>query len=390
MAAVHLSRRPSRVGLVLALVTPLALSACAGRGLDITGTTGLAATDQPRLVRMYVASTRPAAGEAAATRASFAAATVSLPPGHRPGVIERPDFTPESRNRHVVALPDRRLDAARLQQEVATQLSGRVGTGRDVLVFVHGYNVDYDEARWRLAQIVADSGFSGVPVLFTWPSRSQILAYGSDRETATASRDELERLLQELGSTAGVGRVHVLAHSMGTWLAMEALRQSAIAGRPDLNGHLGEVMLAAPDIDMAVFRTQMVRLGGRARVSVFTASDDRALSMSQRLAGDRVRLGGLDLANQQHRAELAGLDVRVIDLSRTDTADMFRHVTFAEAPAVVRGIGAKLAEPAASDAPDAAGQAESFVDPAARPAPSPPPGGPVGRVDSAPLGPPES
>ena len=117
MAAVHLSRRPSRVGLVLALVTPLALSACAGRGLDITGTTGLAATDQPRLVRMYVASTRPAAGEAAATRASVAAATVSLPPGHRPGVIERPDFTPESRNRHVVALPDRRLDAARLQQE---------------------------------------------------------------------------------------------------------------------------------------------------------------------------------------------------------------------------------------------------------------------------------
>ena len=72
---------------------------------------------------------------------------------------------------------------------------------------------------------------------------------------------------------------------MGTWLAMEALRQSAIAGQAELGGHIGEVMLAAPDIDLDVFRGQMARIGRAARVSVFAAADDRALSVSSTLAG---------------------------------------------------------------------------------------------------------
>ena len=52
----------------------------------------------------------------------------------------------------------------------------RQGNGRDVLVFIHGFNNSYDEARLRLTQIVADSNFAGVPVLFTWPSRSSMWA----------------------------------------------------------------------------------------------------------------------------------------------------------------------------------------------------------------------
>jgi alpha-beta hydrolase superfamily lysophospholipase len=54
--------------------------------------------------------------------------------------------------------------------------------------------------------------------------------------------------------------VHILAHSMGAWLAIEALRENAISGSPDLNGKLGDVMLAAPDIDLNVFRQQLARL----------------------------------------------------------------------------------------------------------------------------------
>ncbi len=37
---------------------------------------------------------------------------------------------------------------------------------------------------------------------------------------------------------------------MGGWLTMEALRASAIAGDRDLSGHLDDVILASPDIDM--------------------------------------------------------------------------------------------------------------------------------------------
>ena len=334
-------------------------------------------TKSPTLVQEFVVTTRKdlntPTGEAG--QAKFLTTTVSVPPGHETGVIERPSITSESRKRHFVIVGQRKLDEAQFNAEIASQVSGRVGVSRDVLVFIHGFNTGYDEARFRLAQIVTDARFTGVPVLFTWPSRNKFLAYGSDRESATASRDALEKLLRDLGQTPGVGRVHVLAHSMGTFLAMEALRQNAIAGQADLNGKLGDVMLAAPDIDLDVFRSQLARIGKSARISVFAAADDRALSLSSTLAGDRQRVGALNLDDPKQREEIALLGVRVYDLTASQGADIFRHGTFAEAPQVVKAIGAQLAEPKYEDR-----QAQAFVDEEAvkmtltEPQAAPPPG----------------
>ena len=67
--------------------------------------------------------------------------------------------------------------------------------------------------------------------MFTWPSRGSVWAYGYDRESANYSRDALERLLQFLSKDPAVGEISVLAHSMGNWVALEALRQMAIRGR---------------------------------------------------------------------------------------------------------------------------------------------------------------
>ncbi len=363
-------------------------------GADVTGATGMfgsAKASDAKMVQVFVVSTRKdAKSDDSARGARFSMNSISIPPGHEPGVIERPSITSESRARHFVVTSERRLKPDTFQQEVAAQVSGRIGVSRDVLVYVHGFNTGFDEARFRLAQIVTDGNFTGVPVLFTWPSRAQLLAYGSDKESATASRDPLEKLLQDLAATPGVGRVHILAHSMGTWLAMEALRQSAIAGQADLGGHIGEVMLAAPDIDLDVFRGQMARIGRAARVSVFAAADDRALSVSSTLAGSRARLGALDLSRKEHESELLAMNVRVYDLTKSDGSDLFRHGTFAEAPSVVKSIGIQLAEPArVQDKPVAETQAQSFVDQGvadARKAATPIlPGGPVTQ---APLEPP--
>ena len=280
---------------------------------------------------------------------------INIPKDHKTGQIERPSFGSESRNSHFTFLSQRVLDHDRFRAEISAQLSGRIGTARDILVYVHGFNTAYDEARFRLAQIATDSGFTGVPILFTWPSQNRAFAYGADKDNATASRDDLTTVLSELGTMPGVGRIHILAHSMGTWLTMEALRESAIAGRGDLSGHLGEVMLAAPDIDLAVFKQQFARVGAFARVSIFAAADDKALNISSALAGDRQRVGALNLNDKAQREEIAKLGVRVYDLSNTDTGDFFRHGTFAAAPAAIRAIGAQLAMP-----PDDARQAQAF------------------------------
>ena len=355
-----ISRRLGPGALLVAI--GLLLSGCFGSGMsDMTGSlgSGLFASSSGRAavpVTMFVVSTRKEDRGGAPTDetgAHFALNIVSVPPDHQPGKVELPSFGGADSQKHFVLATHRSVDPDEFQNQIATYISGRVGASRDVLLYVHGFNTSEDEARFRLAQIVTDGRFGGLPVLFTWPSQANIFSYVSAKDNATASRDALERLVLRLAQTPGVGRVHVLAHSMGTWLAMEALRENAIAGHADLDGHLGDVMLAAPDIDLAVFRQQMARLGERAHVSIFVSSGDRALALSSRIAGERPRVGALDPSNPRDRADLTRLGVRVYDLSSFSDG-FIGHGAYADAPAVIRTIGAQLAAPAAGDGDKAA------------------------------------
>jgi esterase/lipase superfamily enzyme len=198
-----------------------------------------------------------------------------------------------------------------------------------------------EQARFRLAQIVVDGQFGGVPVLFTWPSKAALLSYGADKESATASRDAYLKLLEDLTATPGVGRIHILAHSMGTWLTMEALRESALSGSPDLHGKLGNVMLAAPDIDLTVFKNQMRRLDP-SHFSVYVSKGDRALQVSASIQGDR-RLGSIDPSSDQDREMIESLGVKVFDISDLSSG-LIGHDNYADAPLAVRQIGAKMTE----------------------------------------------
>ena len=328
----------------------------------ISGKPELSADPQGKIVPIFIATTRTVspdgqAGNDLSQTTNYLLNLVNVPKEHKTGVIEQPSFGSANKKSHFVFAGQRLLDHDTFRSEIAAQLSGRVGAARDVMIFVHGYNTGYDEARFRLAQIVVDSNFTGVPVLFTWPSQARTFAYGADKENATASRDDLSQVLAEIASIPGAGRIHIVAHSMGTWLTMEALREAAIAGRGDFNGHLGEVMLAAPDIDLDVFEQQLGRVAPFARISVFAAADDRALSLSRMIAGDRQRVGALDLSKTDQREQITKLGVRVYDLSNSDTPDFFKHGTFAEAPEAVRAIGQQLSMP-----PDDIRQAQAFGD----------------------------
>ena len=329
---------------------------------------------------MFVASTHKKAGESnGGGDASFSLQSVSVPAGHRPGEIEMPRFGSPDPQKNFVVLRRRALDPASFRAELASHISGRVGNSRDVLLYVHGFNTSLEEARFRLAQIVADGGFTGVPVLFTWQSKGELFAYESDKEAATASRDALEQLISDLSHTPGVGRVQILAHSMGAWLTMEALRETAIAGHPDLDGKLGSVMLAAPDIDLAVFRQQVARLDP-SRVSVFVSRDDRALSLSSRIAGSRERLGAMDPSNPKDAAAIDAMGVRVYDLSMLGGSGWVGHDTYANAPDAVRQIGATLTRKRESDA-----NVQAVIDAGATPITSPAPAAVAPAVANAPI-----
>jgi esterase/lipase superfamily enzyme len=112
---------------------------------------------------------------------------------------------------------------------------------------------------------------------------------------------------------------------MGGWLAVEALRQLRLAGRDEVLDRI-EVILAAPDIDVDVFRGQMDVIGPlRHPMTILVSSDDRALRISSRIAGKRPRLGALDVSDPRIEPAAVKANVRVIDISALDASDALKH-----------------------------------------------------------------
>ncbi len=347
LSPAHACWSRSRATLFALLGLAGVLSGCASSALtDFSSSSGEPATG--RSISTFVVSTRsPDHTTSTDSNAHLSLQTINVPAAHKAGQMEKPMWGSPNPAKDFTVGAKRDLDDAGFQAELASHLSGRIGSNRDVLVYVHGFNTSYDDARFRLAQIVNDGRFGGVPVLFTWPASSNLLDYEAAKESAAASRDALAKLLLELADTPGVGRVQVVAHSMGTWLAMEALRQTALEGKPDLNGRLGNVMLAAPDIDLSVFRAQIARLDA-SHISVLISAKDRALSVSRTLAGNRPRVGALDPRNANDRIALETLGVKVYDLSG-ESVGLIGHDTYADAPEIIRQLGAQIGAPRVQD-----------------------------------------
>ncbi len=190
-----------------------------------------------------------------------------------------------------------------------------------------------------LAQLAHDSKAPAVPVLFTWASRGKPTAYVYDLNSATAARDGLEHTLRLL-LASNAEEVNVLAHSMGNWVTVEAFRQIKISGDLAHANKIGNVYLAAPDIDIDVFKSQMRRFGKpRKPFYIILSTDDRALFLSRTIAGGVTRVG-----DNPDVAELAALGATVIDLSDLKATDSTNHDKFAQLAAVgpeLRGVLAR-------------------------------------------------
>ena len=314
-------------------------------------------------VNMLVATTRErGSGEdpdaftaARAETLNFAALTVSIPTHHVAGEIEWPDQVPPDPSRHFVTTDRQALDGREFRDEIRKR-ARRGGTeANSVLVFVHGYNTLYEEAVYRFAQIVHDSGFDGTPVLFAWPSRGKATLYLADREASTYSRDYLENALLEISKIPEVREINVLAHSMGSWLAVETLRQAKMNGHGHFGGKLGDVILASPDLDVNVFRTQLDVIGPLPRpMTVLVSSDDKALALSTALAGGVDRAGRVTAADARTIAAADRYNLRVFDLTAVDDGEDNHHSKYSKSGLVVAAIGKGLRK-------DAGAQAQSGV-----------------------------
>jgi esterase/lipase superfamily enzyme len=184
------------------------------------------------------------------------------------------------------------------------------GEPRDVLLYIHGFNTTFETAALDAARLSDGIRFRGETMLFSWPSKAKLFDYGYDRESAMWSRDELERVLSLLMASPAVGRIHVVAHSVGTMLSMESLRQIYARHGMAIADKIGAVIFASPDIDMDVFTSSVERIPPLApKITVVTATNDRALAVAGWLAGGTTRVGAAE------KSQLEKLGLRVIDAS---------------------------------------------------------------------------
>lgn len=294
---------------------------------------------------IFVATTRERADESQrvfdggrSATLNFARVNVTVPRAHQVGTIElKKRGEPDDPSKFFTATDVVPYEA---QPEFSGALSADIAArGGRALIFIHGYNTAFDSAVYRVTQIAHDSGYPGTPVLFSWASGGKTTDYVYDNNSASAARDQLEATIRMVAQS-GARRIDIVAHSMGTWVTMESLRQLAITGDRTLGGKLGDVVLASPDIDVDVFKSQMRRYGKPEKpFFLLLSDDDRALRLSRILAGNKPRVGGYADA-----AELAEYGVEVIDLSNVKSADRFNHTKFADNPALVKLLGDRLRE----------------------------------------------
>ena len=340
-------RRGSRAALTGLLVAIMALSGCGGRPVGVMQAAGSVPPGTSK-VDLLVATTRAADDNPAVlfsgergTGLAVNAVDVSIPPeaNRKVGQVQWPSRLPADPLRNFVTVSVDPLEGERAGE---TWLKTHMPKSRRVLVFVHGFNNRYEDAVYRFAQIVHDSHADVAPVVFTWPSRGSIFDYNYDKESTNYSRDALEELLTRTAANPAVSDITIMAHSMGTWLTVEALRQMAIR-----NGHvapkINNVILASPDLDVDVFGRQFASLGKeRPQFTIFVSQDDRALALSRRISGNVDRLGQIDPSAEPYRSKLETAGITVLDLTKLKGGDRLNHGKFAESPEVVKLIGDRL------------------------------------------------
>ena len=223
------------------------------------------------------------------------------------------------------------LDAAGLRTAARKSLAGARLYHDTAIVFVHGFNVKFDAALQRGAQLVRDLNFDGPLFVFSWPSKGDWKRYGTDRVTAGNASDALVAFLTEVATATGIAKIHVIAHSMGNRVLLPALVK--VAANPDgpLRGRLGEVILAAPAVperDFATWVDGAVREGAP-RFTLYASAVDKAM-----LAGYVVEWGTVLAGHATNGEPLLHPKVESIDISEAGTFGLFdlNHDVFASNP----------------------------------------------------------
>ncbi|XDD43976.1 alpha/beta hydrolase [Leptospira sp. WS60.C2] len=200
------------------------------------------------------------------------------------------------------------------------QFKGRVNTddkeflskikssaSEEVLVFVHGFNVNFDEAVLRAGQIKYDLKFPGEVIVYSWPAGAdsgilgQVMVKSTYDLNFTEAKINREPFAKFLNDIAGIGKkIHLVVHSMGHQVVLPSLSSLAKSGK---SKYIQELILNAPDFDKNEFELILSDLNKSAeRITLYCSPGDNALVASQKVngaprAGMCFKYSGVDVIN---------------------------------------------------------------------------------------------
>ena len=161
----------------------------------------------------------------------------------------------------------------------------------EALVYVHGFNMSMNRALRRAAHLHYSLNVKGVTLAFCWPSQNNIMNYERDERTVDALPPQrLASCIRAL-QRAGAGVVHIVAHSMGSRLAVRALAALASDKRTS-HTRLGQVVFAAADIHRDEFVRSAPAMSSLAkRTTLYSSSRDSALEIARWCGREEARAG---------------------------------------------------------------------------------------------------
>lgn len=272
-------------------------------------------------------------------------ALVTVPKAHIQPTIERPwairipyfDITvyeeAEDPDKHFTMKELKTQTREELLALVRERLSKSERFKDHALIFVHGYNTTFDSGIYRTAQIAYDLKFDGAPFHYSWPSGGGLASYTYDRESAGQSvpymRDFFDLVIKE----SGAKKVSVIAHSMGNQPALQVLKDIKASSPPGIV--ISQIILAAPDVDRDNFENIAREISGLANgITLYAASNDKALSVSRRFNGGVPRAGDVPPGGP---LVLPGIDTIDVTAVSTDSFGL-NHSGYAENNALLNDL----------------------------------------------------
>ncbi len=223
-------------------------------------------------------------------RLAVGKAVVTVPLENRQeGQINRPEYRwlsmsyePEDINRHFTIFRVDVWDQAKFIAEAQAAKKQNGNLKDHAFVFVHGYNVSFDDALFRGAQLSFDMKFDGLAFIFAWPSRANLAGYVLDRQRASGAQRALREFVELIRQIMGTGakNIHFIGHSMGSQPLMDAL---STYDKPanSTDPLFGQVLFAASDVVRDNFRSATTRIAKVASgVTLYASSKDWALTAS--------------------------------------------------------------------------------------------------------------